>query len=237
LITADSTGTVEAGQLPIETPFKRYNGTTDVTTSAAWSRALVSGNATTTIGAATGILELTGPTNLTDSVVRVTSVHNAVTLTSDFAINKSTAAPSSGGSGGGSSASDTSFSSINSAVHAAISDELTVLAGAGGNVDLTAALVVRTGRSNPVGAFPVFAIFKWWDGAAWADVGTEVESDPDATVTAGVDLNTLDEGLISISTQKTGLVAASSHKFRLYARSSSGTRVMTFTGSCGASGS
>lgn len=238
-VEADSTGTVITDELPLDIQFIRYNGVTDVSTSAAWSRSLLSGNAATTIGAATGILNLTGPTNLVDSVVRVTSVHSGVTLTTDHAILKNSATASSGGagSGGGTAASDTTFNSINSTTHAAISDELTVLAGATGVINLTAALNVLTARVPPGGIYPVFAIFRWWNGAAWVDVGAEVESDPDAEVEDTGEIIARESGAVSISTSKTGLVAASSHKFQLYARNTAGARTMTFSGSCGATGS
>jgi hypothetical protein len=234
-VDADDTGTVLTGELPLEVSFKRFAGAVDVTASTAWTRTLLSGNATTTIGAADGILELTGPTNLTNSVVRVTSVYSGVELFSDYPIYKASAIASGGGSGGGSGSSDTIFNSINSTSHAAISDELEVTVGATGVVDLTAALTVKTARAAPTGTFEVLAIFKWWNGSSWADVGTEVASDPDARITHS-DIYELDMGSISISTAKTGLTPAAVEKFQLYARNNSGTRIMTFVGSAGASG-
>jgi hypothetical protein len=234
-IAADSTGTVLTDELPLEVAFKRYSSGVDVTATTAWTRTLLTGNATTTIGAATGILAITGPTNLTDSVVRITSDRDGITLNSDFPIYKSSAASSGAGTGGGSASTDTTFAHFATASHTAVSDELTVTVGSGGVVDLTAALQVKTARVAPLATYETFAIFKWWDGAAWVDVGTEVASDPD-TIVYQTDAIYIDPGAISISTQKTGLTPAATEKFKLYARNSSGTRDMYFVGSCGAAG-
>jgi hypothetical protein len=232
IVLADAAGTVETNELPRNVQYTRWNATTDVSASSAWTRTLLSGNAVSTIGAATGLLEITGPTNLADSVIRITSVRNGITLLSDFPITKQSAgAPIAGGSGGGTTATDTSFGSINSTSHAAISDELTVTVGAGGDVDLVANLQVRTALGTDA-SLATYAIFKWWNGASWADVGTETLSSPD-TEDVG---NQVYPGLISISTQKTGLAPAATEKFQLYARNNSGTRVMTFTGTASATG-
>jgi hypothetical protein len=232
IVRADAAGTVEADELPRNVQYTRWNAAADVTASSAWTRTLLSGNADSTIGAATGLLEITGPTNLVDSVIRITSVRDSITLMSDFPITKlSAGAPIAGGSGGGTTATDTSFGSISSTSHAAISDELTVTVGAGGNVDLLANLSVRTALGADA-TLPTYAIFKWWDGAAWADVGTETASSPD-TEDFGSQVY---PGQISIDTQMTGLTPAATEKFQLYARNDAGARTMTFTGTASATG-
>lgn len=237
-IYADHTGTVNEGQLPLSIAAKRYFQETDVTLSTAWSIAVRSGAVTVTINATTGAISLTAVTAAT-SVVRVTSVRGGLTLYKDFTVDRSDSPPPSSGSGGGTSASDSTFNSINSATHAAISDELTVTTGTAGQVALSAPLRVSTAQVAPEGTFEVYGKWQWWDGAAWADVAAEVASNPDPVIVYDADLGEYigGRGDISVSATKTGLAASSSHKFRLMARNASGTRVMYFSGTASAVGS
>lgn len=236
-VTADSSGTVNPDQLPRNVAFKRFNLTTDVTTTSAWSATLKTGAATFSIGAATGILNITAlPTS---STIEVQSVRDGVTLTSILIVNKSNAGVG-GGSGGGGSSSDSAFSSFNSTTHAAVSDELTVTAGAAGEVSLIAAdLVVSTTPVAPTGVFPVYG--KWqWDstgGGVWVDVGTE---DLDTSSVQVDDLGggeyLAQTGILTSNETKTGLTPSSSHKFRFMARNDSGTRIMRLSGTVSAVG-
>jgi hypothetical protein len=86
-----------------------------------------------------------------------------------------------------------------------------------------------------------YAIFQWWNGAAWADVGTETASNPDATRVQLFEPTTWANetyGQINISTSKTGLTAATSNRFRLMMRRASGAVAATYspTGTAGAQG-
>jgi hypothetical protein len=238
IVTADSAGTVNPGQLPRSVQFRRYDLTTDVTASSDWSATLLTGSATFSMGAATGILEITALA--TSATIEVQSVRNGVTLTVVFEVNKENSAGS-GGSGGGSSASDSSLSSFNSASHAAVSDELTVVAGAGGIVTLTAAdLIVATNATAPDGVFAVYGQWQWdsTGAGAWVDLAAEQASDPHATVDPlGGPYYQMEPGYLTANDSKTGLVAASSHKFRFMARNSSGTRTMYLSGTVSAVGS
>ena len=235
--TADYQGAIDpANQLPYEVALKRYNGDTDVTTESTWSISGTTGDITASIGAATGILSITAVG--TSGTITVSSSRNAIVKTRLVSITKTIAAPpttSGGGTGGGSTSSDTSFNSINSTTHAAITDELTVTVSSSGVVALSAVLTVRTSRSAPTGVFPVFGKWEWWDGAAWVTANAaEVESAPDAEVSLEEGIYVLDTGSLTVNTSKSGLAASSSQKFRLMARNSSGTRVMTFTGTASA---
>ncbi len=145
------------------------------------------------------------------------------------------------GSNGGTSASVSSFASFNAITHAVVTSELSVVAGTGGTVTLTASdLVVTTAAVAPAGVFGVFG--KWqWDstgGGVWVDVGTEDASSPNTEVEDfGGGSYGVSPGLLTVNEIKSGLVAASTHKFRLMARKSSGTRVMNLTGTASAVGS
>lgn len=233
-VYADHAGTVLAGQLPITLTAKRYFNEVDVTTSATWSISVRSGSATVSIGAATGVVTISA-VGAASTVVRVTSVRNALTLYKDFIIVRSDASPPAG-SGGGTSASDSTLASISSATHAAISDELTVTTGSAGQVDLSAPLTVRTAAESPDGTFEVHGKWEWYNGAAWEDVAAEVASNPDCSVVYESETGAylVSAGTLSVVTAKTGLAASSSEKFRLMARNASGTRTMTFSGTASA---
>lgn len=234
-IYADHTGAALAGQLPKTLTAKRYFNEVDVTASSTWSIAVRSGSATVSIGAATGAITISA-VGAAASVVRVTSVRNALTIYKDFTIIRSNANPPSSGSGGGTSASDSTFASFNSATHAAVSDELTVTTGTAGEVALSAPLNVTTAAAAPDGTYEVFGKWEWYNGAAWVDVAAEVASNPDTLVIYESESNiyVTNAGSISVAATKTGLGASTSQKFRLMARNASGTRTMTFSGTASA---
>jgi hypothetical protein len=234
-VYADDAGTVLTDELPLDVPFKRYAAGVDVTADSAWSMTVLTGSATASIGAATGVLQITALGSST--TFQIESVKDDLTLTTTLLVTKDIAAPPSSGSGGGSASSDTSFTSIDSTTHEPISDELTVTAGTGGVVDLTASLLVSTARTA-AGVWPVWGIWQWFDGAVWVDQGSEVESDPDTEVTdSGDGYAQINRGVLTITASKTGLAPASSHKFRLTARNDTGTRLMNFSGTASAVGS
>jgi len=239
IVTASYAGEVDAGQLPRNIAIKRYYSGADVTATSAWTLAVLSGTITATIGAATGIINVTALG--TTATLEATSVRSGYTLKTVVAVTKTLAAAPSGGSGGGTSASDSTFLSINSATHVAISDELTVVAGSAGTVTLSAPLTVTTDGNLPTGTFVVQGKWQWYDPgpALWTDLGTEVPSNPHATVyyVAEFDAYFTDNGALSVPASKTGLVAASSYKFRLMARKSIGTKAMYFSGTASAVGS
>ena len=233
---ADYQGTIDpTDQLPLEIAIKRFSGDTDVTTNAVWSIASTTGDITASIGAATGILEITAVG--TSGTITVSSTLNGIVKTRLVQITKSVASPpttSGGGTGGGTTSSDTSFSSINSASHAAISDELPVTVSSSGTVTLSATLLVRTARSAPLGTYQVWGKWQWWNGAAWTDLAAEVASSPSAIVQQPETIIELVEGNLTVNDSKSGLGAGTSQKFRLMARNDSGTRIMTFVGTASA---
>lgn len=228
-IKASHLGVVEGGQLPKNISYKALVGLGEVTTAAAWSRTVISGSVTCTIGAATGVFGITALGSV-EAVVEITCVYAGVTQKTRLTITRADAAPPvSGGSGGdggggggeppaGTSASDTSFSGFSSTTMAVISDELNVTAGST-SVALSAGLSISSNLAT-FGTFEAMAVFQWWNGTAWENVGTETASSPDHTRydEGGGDYRTGEYGSISISTSKTGLTAASNYKFRLLAR-------------------
>ncbi len=232
-IYADHTGTVQAGQLPLDVQASRFNNLVNVTTSSTWSFAVASGGITASIGAATGILNITALASTAS--VTITSVYLGIERSRLLVVTKSTAPPPSSGTGGGggTTASDSTFSSFNSTGMAAVSNELTVVAGTAGQVQLSAPLTVGTGTSIN-GEYQVYGIWQWDSTGAgvWVDLGTESDSSPNCEVNAGI----VTRGAISVSYTKTALTPSSSYKFRLRARKFSGTAVMYLYGTASAVG-
>jgi hypothetical protein len=237
--TGDYTGTLASNQLPLDIACKRYDGTTNVSSSSTWTRTVESGDVTCTIDAATGVLNITSIS--TDSVVRVESTRDGLTLRKKQALKvQLTDPPNTGGSGGSSSWTDTTLSSTNSTSMAAISDELTVTVGASGTVSLSAPLSVQTPpNSTSAGVSPieVYGRWQWWDGAAWQDLGAgETASNPDCDVIYDSESGTyyVSEASLNVSASKTGLVAGASEKFRLEARANTASVTMYYSGTASA---
>lgn len=233
-IVGDYTGTIDSSQFPIVVSAKRFDGDTDVSDQSDWTASLESGDADFDIGAASGDLTINDAS--IDSVILITSTKDGLPLRKKQTIPVKLGSPPNTGSPGASTSwTDTTFNSIFSATMAAVSDELTVTVGSTGNVDLSAPLTVGTASTSPAGPFPVYGIWRWWDGAAWVDLGTEVQSSPSVTVIGNPSGSfTMNNGSLSVSGSKTGLTVGASEKFQLYARNSSGTRQMNLAGTASA---
>lgn len=232
-ISADYTGAIYSGQLPRNITVRRTQGSSDVTTDSEWSFAVESGSISGSI--APGVFTLTDVGS--SAVVVITSTYLGVAKTRRLSITKNLGATPSTGSGGGGASSDSAFSSINSASMAAISDELTVTVGSGGTVNLTAPLSVWTAEEGPVGVYPVYGIWRWWNGASWEDLGAEVVTSSNVEVSREDSVFVVTNGSLNVPASKTGLTPSASEKFQLYARNDSGTRTMYFTGTASAVGS
>lgn len=227
VVNCDHTGTALDGQLPKTSQFRLVRAGADVTTSATWSRSIVSGSVTATIGSATGLLNITAITS--DAVVRVAAAYNGVTRYFDVKVTRSLAAPpSTGGSGGGAggtAANDTTFSTISSTSMAAITDELTVTVGSSGQVQLSATSAFY---SAVTGYYTVYSIWQQWNGSAWVDGPAEVAGadgyNPMGSGGGGGDVRPIIEtdpgydGYLENNLTITGLTVGSTQKFRLRAR-------------------
>lgn len=226
-IDADYTGAVISGELPISVYAYRYSGDTDNTADATWGFTTNNGGISASISL--GVLTITAIAGTT--VVTITSTYNGVAQSRTFTVYLDVAAPpSTGGATGGTSASTSTFTNFNSASYAAVTGELNVTTGSVGTVDLAAPLRTKINGSPSDGVYEVKGIWRWWNGASWVDVGTEVASAPDAERDDGDNHN----GQIAVTAQKTGLAASSTAKFKLYAKNTSGTQSMYFTGTASA---
>lgn len=237
-VLADYTGAVLDGQLPRNIAATRYDGDTDVTTSATWSATLSSGDATFTIGAATGVLNLTALGS--SSVISITSEHNDISLSRLVAISKVLGDPPPSSGAGTDSAYDNSITSTSSdAYGSANAGPLTLTCGASGEVSLAAPLDFVAAEEAPPGSFHCYGKWQWRVPAGvWADVATEIQSSSAADVIDGGDgfgPFFASEGTISVAMTKTGLTPGDDYEFQLLLRNDTGSaRTLYYTGSASA---
>lgn len=168
VIRTDSSFAALSGQLARNAQFRLFVGGVDVTTAAAWTRTAV--NHTSTIGASTGVLNITAVT--ADGRADVEAVYQGRTYKATVGIvRQPEPAPSAGGggSGGAGSASGTISFVTSSTSYGSPALSLTFTAGSGGSVALAAAASFSTGTPGVI----LGAAGKWqWRivGGSWADV-------------------------------------------------------------------
>lgn len=240
IIKYESDGTTaKAGQLTRTEGYKLLRNGVDVTGDATWSRTVLSGTVTSTIGASTGSLSITALGSL-EAKVRVSATYQNQTNDHDVLIRKEVdpATTGGGGGGGGTNATDYSFANTTAITHAAISDELTIVIDSSTTqARLIANLQPIKQANDMTGDFAVFAKAQWWDGAAWQDVAAETASSPHPyNEMDGEGIIYRYAGQVSFNITKTGLTGGSSHKFRLMARNHNFTDTMNWSGSFQAKG-
>lgn len=219
-IYADSAGTVKSGQLPKNVAITASKGASAVTTLGTWSRTATTG-ITCTIGASTGILNITAMSG-TDVSVPISFSYLGVTRTATVRVIKQNDPPSnSGGSGatGGTSASTTTLGNTTGTAYDttnAVSATLTATAGSNGQVQCTAPISFnRTNTTNP-GETGAYGKWQWRAIAgSWADITTEVQESFTAVAVDDPELGFINGGgSISVTQTKTGLTNGTSYEFR-----------------------
>lgn len=239
VIEAATDGTPVSGQLPKTSPYKLYRDGVDVTASATWAVAQVSGASTQTVtGGSLSVSVIT--TNA--AAVEITATLDGYSVKTQVKLTKRIAQPNINvGGGGGTAQTDNSFEAVASATMLPISDELVVKAGAAGEVNLTAPLTYNASPTpiNGSTSTPAYLIWRRWDGAAWVNVGTESAAGPEAynewrEVMGLLELTESFDGQVTATQLVTGLTPATDYGFRLFARSD-GTMVY-FTGTAAAEG-
>lgn len=234
-VTADHAGTVAAGQLPRVVQARLRQGAQDVTTDAAWSLSTDSGSISASIGAGTGAITITALGS--SSVLTATAQVAGVAKSRKLEVIKQVGAPPAGGGGGGSTASDSTFEPTSSATMVQISGDLEPTVGPLGEVVLSAPLNIYTSNDPPVGDFPVYGIWREWNGAAWIDVGSEVASSLHASVAYEDPSFIAYPGTVTVNPPTiTGRTPGAVPRFALFARNDSGTRARTFSGTASAVG-
>jgi hypothetical protein len=220
VIRADFTGAVLAGQLPRDVKATRTRGGTNVSSSTTWG--ITATGCTATIGS-DGTITITACAS-TGRIV-VTSDHLGVDIGGEFAVVKENGAPPASGGAGATSASDSSIASITGNTYGGEqAGPLTVTAGSGGTVTLSAPLSFSS-------AAAVSTRGKWrWRivGGSYADVATEISS------TSAAIANEPDTGYIEVSQTQTGLTPGSAYEFILQLRRASGSGTVDFSGTASA---
>lgn len=237
-VLADYTGAVLDGQLPRNIAAIRYDGDGDVTASAAWSATLSSGDATFTIGPATGVLNLTALGS--SSVIEITSEYNDISLSRLLPVTKVLGDPPPSSGAGSDSAYDNSIIATSSdAYGSANAGPLTLTCGSSGEVSLAAPLDFVAAEEAPAGSFDCFGKWQWRVPAgAWADVDTEIQSSSAAQV---IDVGDgfgpffASEGAINVAMTQAGLTSGDDYEFQLLLRNDTGnSRTLYYTGSASA---
>lgn len=220
---ADYTGTLKTGQLSRTFSYKLMKGSTDVTSSAAWSIVGTPVGGSFAVGAATGIVTVSAITASTGKfVLRWTYAAVSKDVTVEFS-RADDAPPFSTGSSGnpGTSGTASMGTSTNSSSYGtAYSDAFTCVAGTAGQIALSASLSTSLDTStNGNYSDTGYATFELRPiGGSWADVGSEMAGNIAATVSKIGATYEGDVGSLDIARTKTGLTAGSSYEARLKAR-------------------
>lgn len=219
-VAYDYTVTAKPGQLPLEIPFKLISGAaTDLTTAAAWTAVTKSGSATYTIGAATGVLNITAIS--ADAVIEVKATYDGKERFGSATVARDIDAAPSGGSGGGTSDSySLSAYGVTSSYGATPGRVLSVTAGSGGQVSCSATVDFYKVTNGSVSAYG-----KWqWRpvGGSFADISSETVSDSPALRTTFPEVDNT-PGSLLVSEVKTGLTPGTPYEFQFLVRSAGGS--------------
>ncbi len=228
-IEADSNGVAVAALLPKVVAYKLMKNASDLTTSATWSRTVLSGNAATTVSA--GALSITNLTS-DEAVVRVTAVLGLITRVLDIKLLKNTA-PAAPPSGGGTTVNVSSFQAVNSTSPIVMTVDMEITVGSAGTATLSAPLSFEA--TSSVGSFGINLRWQRWNGSAWVDIGTVASATQNANRTVEEGVTYSDPGSVSAAETVTGLSGA--QKFRLTGYTPSGTVTRIFSGTAIATGS
>jgi hypothetical protein len=224
-VLADYTGTVLSGQLPRNVTAERYDGETNVTTSSAWTAQTLSGSITYTIGAATGIVNITAVGS--SAVIEVTSEYNDISRSRKLVVTKQLQDPPVSGSGTTSDSDSTILTTDSTSYVGVQAGPLTLTCGASGEVELTAPLSTLSAATTP-GLYGCAG--KWQVSAAgagvWTDVDTEIEGEDSEVMDPWTTLG----ATITVNQTATGLTPASDYDFQLLLRNTDTTDFMYYYG-------
>ena len=211
-VAYDHTGAVKSGQLPIDVLIKMYDGNANVTTSTAWSASLLSGTATFTIGAATGVLNITALS--TDATIDVVGVYGGKTRRSEVSLIRNIDIPPTGGY----SASANVNGTVTTSYGSSSTGVMQVRTGANGSVSCSGVIdFVKT----VVGTTGAYGKWQWRAvGGSFADIATEQASSVNAVRTGGSE-PTSDPGSLSVGMTKGSLSANTIYEFQLLVRGAS----------------
>lgn len=222
-IYASSTGVVKAGELPRDVQIKASQGGVDVTTLGTWSRS-TTGGITCTMGAATGILNITAFTSK-EANIPITFTYLGVTRTAKVhVVRVDDAAEVSGGGGGGggggssgTSGSTTTLANTNGTSYGTgVSGTIKAVAGPAGQVVCVAPIDFK--RVNSIASVGVTGCFGKWQwritGGSFADITGGEQADTTPAETVGGAEPYKESGFVSCTRTKTGLTQGTEYEFR-----------------------
>lgn len=226
-IIADYTGTVLDGQLPLNIAIQRLDDETDVTTSADWSATTLSGDVTYTIGAATGIVNITDIGS--SAVIEATSEYNGVARSRKIPVNLQLQDPPQSSGAGSESVYDSSIQPTASTSYGtANAGPLTLTCGASGEVSLTAPLSTITGSSTP-GAYGCAGKWQYRESGdpTWIDADTEIPGTDTTLLPNGI----TQPGAIAVNQAVSSLTPSTDYEFQLLLRNTDTTDTIYYYGS------
>lgn len=231
----DSSGTAKVGQLPTSNQFKLYRNGSLVTSGITWTFTVLTGTVTGAIsGAGTGVLAI--DTLTSSSKARVTASYSGVSRIWEFTVTR-VQDPPPPPAGQATTVSDANPSAQTGATYGTQNTTtLTVKTGVNGTINFTAPLEFYL-SGTLAGALNVYGKWLWRVVAGtYADVAVEILSVSPASRTGFPDYFN-DPGYLEVTQSKTGLTANTNYEVYLDLRNASGTRTITFIGTCTATGS
>lgn len=217
VIACTAAGSPKTGEVnPRYVQFLLIRQGVDVTNEASWSRTLLTGSITSSMGNTAnsnkGRLNITAVD--TAGQMTISASYQGITYTLLHEVKKSLD-PNVSGSGGGGSATGAISGTINTTSMVAISDEMEVLVGSGGNVALSAnyTYYIYTGAYSLITC-------RWyeWNGSSYVAIGSEVGATTAATITGDAGWDQYNPGYGACNYTRTGLTAGTTKKFRLYGK-------------------
>ena len=239
--TANYAGVLDAGQLPRNIAFKRWQITADVTADATWAIVGQGGitGGTVTVSSSGVVTIPSGVTIPATTEIVVSSTYDGLTITSAIGITKTNgAAPP--GTGGGTSVSDSTFNTVSGTTLTAISDLMTVKTGTSGQLDFTALLMIYAAAASPDGLFGAIAQWRCRPvSGSFSDAGSQATEAYEASVELESGVYYASAGYIEVPATVTGLTASTDYEVQLFAArdSSSPTKTLSFGGTATVTGS
>ncbi|WP_109808422.1 beta strand repeat-containing protein [Sphingosinithalassobacter portus] len=228
VVNADYTGTANSGELPKLRSFRRLIGTTDVSESTSYA-ILSSSGCTATINntaasAQRGDVSVSAVSAAQGSIT-VSAAYGGVTLYKQISIQRIDAPPPVSAASGPASTSSFTNPGTNT-THQVMTENLTVVVGTGGEVDLTAPLTYSAVNGSEFDV--TYLAAKWQysaDGSTgWSDVASEITgSAAERWFSLNPPKGQRDfPGDIAVTQTKTGLTNGATAYFRLMGRMVSG---------------
>ena len=222
-VQQDFAGNALPGQLDRTFQIRRFNGTTDVTSTTTFSVTMTGGTATITTG---GLLQITSTVG---GRITVTTVRDGLTIPHIIEVTAINAALPATGGGGARNAVDTTIDPTSSGSLVTCGGPITVRAGSAGQIIFGASLAYTTSSTSNSTAG---ARIRYRVGAgAWTWAAAEVTG---SVANSGF---AYEQGDIDAGAAVTGLVNGTDYECELQCRRATGSGTLYFYGSFAAEAS